>query len=598
MTMASRTGRKWTAPANPFANTPTNPLLADSDSDGLTDGEEISGSQNPFGNAPTDPNEADSDGDGATDPQEIAFNFDPNDPNSSPPPWQRGLRGFWSFDDTLEDGSGLQHHGTLFGSDTVPRYAPGKLGRSILLDGRTGFNQYVEVAGNEGDLDFPGASMTVSAWVRFSFAPSDEPCIVAKGTDPNWRLALNGSSTVLRFAGGADFLEGGGSIRGPVWHHAVGVAEAGVGTRLYVDGLLVAVGGPPMLGNSTVPMQIGGNPELGDRNWSGLIDEVAVWGRALSTGEVRQLWNAGQGAKVGELVLGNDTDGDGMSDEYEVAHGLDPNLDDSALDPDADNLTNLEEHDAGSDPSKADSDDDGLRDDAELAAGTNPVASDSDGDGLTDGEELEPGEDGFVTNPLNPDTDGDGFSDGSERFSDPTDPNDFPGLELDLIAYFPLDGDLLDRNPINPGAHDGTFRGSAPAAYRAAQLGDGLDLNGVDQYVTIGGPESDVEFVGGSMTISAWFSIPTFQRQWQCLIGKGEGNSWRVHRQQTLGHMTFTGGNADIQGADFTSTPAVADGQMHHLVAIAEHGVSSRLWIDGTLVGTRSNPAPESCKPE
>ena len=207
--------------ANPFANTPTNPLLADSDSDGLTDGEEISGSQNPFGNAPTDPNEADSDGDGATDPQEIAFNFDPNDPNSSPPPWQRGLRGFWSFDDTLEDGSGLQHHGTLFGSDTVPRYAPGKLGKSILLDGRTGFNQYVEVAGNEGDLDFPGASMTVSAWVRFSFAPSDEPCIVAKGTDPNWRLALNGSSTVLRFAGGADFLEGGGSIRGPVWHHAV-----------------------------------------------------------------------------------------------------------------------------------------------------------------------------------------------------------------------------------------------------------------------------------------------------------------------------------------------------------------------------------------
>ena len=246
-----------------------------------------------------------------------------------------------------------------------------------------------------------------------------------------------------------------------------------MGTRLYVDGLLVAVGGPPMLGNSNVPMQIGGNPELGDRNWSGLIDEVAVWGRALSTGEVRQLWNAGQGAKVGELVLGNDTDGDGMSDEYEVAHGLDPNLDDSALDPDADNLTNLEEHDAGSDPSKADSDDDGLRDDAELAAGTNPLTPDSDGDGITDGDEIEGTLNAFLknvrrdpfdpmvdppgdpTDPLDSDSDNDFWTDSQEIGfgSDPNNDADFPLVtqitSLGTGSNALLGGDLTD--PENDG---------------------------------------------------------------------------------------------------------------------------------------------------
>jgi hypothetical protein len=200
--------------------------------------------------------------------------------------------------------------------------------------------------------------------------------------------------------------------------------------------------------------------------------------------------------------------------------------------------------------------------------------------------------DGFITDPLNPDTDGDGFRDGDERFSDPTDPNSKPGLERDLIAYFPLDGNVLDENPNNPGAHNGIFQGSAPASYIPAKLGDGLNLDGVNQFVTIGGPESDVEFVGRSMSVSAWFSIPSFSRTWQCLVGKGEGHSWRIHREGDQGHMTFTGGNDDIQGADFASLPQVANGQMHHLVAIAEHGVSSRIWIDGVLAGTRASPAP------
>jgi hypothetical protein len=72
----------------------------------------------------------------------------------------------------------------------------------------------------------------------------------------------------------------------------------------------------------------------------------------------------------------DDTDGDGMSDPWEVLHGLDPNDPaDAALDADSDGLTNLEEYEAGTDPTKADSDGDGIIDGSDLQPLHNPTAA-------------------------------------------------------------------------------------------------------------------------------------------------------------------------------------------------------------------------------
>ncbi len=68
-----------------------------------------------------------------------------------------------------------------------------------------------------------------------------------------------------------------------------------------------------------------------------------------------------------------DSDCDGMSDEWELAHGLNPfDPSDAMLDADGDGLTNAEEYAAGTDPRKADSDGDGVSDRDELLAGTDP----------------------------------------------------------------------------------------------------------------------------------------------------------------------------------------------------------------------------------
>jgi hypothetical protein len=49
-------------------------------------------------------------------------------------------------------------------------------------------------------------------------------------------------------------------------------------------------------------------------------------------------------------VSTDDTDGDGLPDAWELAHGTNPNVNDATMDPDGDSLTNLGEFFAGTDP--------------------------------------------------------------------------------------------------------------------------------------------------------------------------------------------------------------------------------------------------------
>lgn len=110
----------------------------------------------------------------------------------------------------------------------------------------------------------------------------------------------------------------------------------------------------------------------------------------------------------GEIPIIIDSDGDGMSDEYEVYYSLDPNRKqvpedkarlEPASDPDGDGLSNLYEYLSGTDPWRPSTANDHTLD----------PAKDLDGDGLLNIEEM-----AFNTNPKLKDTDDDGFDDGME----------------------------------------------------------------------------------------------------------------------------------------------------------------------------------------
>lgn len=162
-----------------------------------------------------------------------------------------------------------------------------------------------------------------------------------------------------------------------------------------------------------------------------------------------------------ESIVIEDQDEDGMPDNYEIANGTDPQVDDSALDFDEDGISNLNEYlglDQDGQPTgygqtrsgAADSDGDGLNDGMETSGSlnpwtngvngnppgdpTNPNAADSDGDGVDDHLELQTGSDPNAlppnSGPLFPflDRDGDSYRDEAEEAfgSNPDDAQSVP----------------------------------------------------------------------------------------------------------------------------------------------------------------------------
>jgi len=125
---------------------------------------------------------------------------------------------------------------------------------------------------------------------------------------------------------------------------------------------------------------------------------------------------------VGELEI-NDSDGDGLSDEFEESNGLnssDPS--DANSDNDGDGLSNLAEMLAGTDMLNPDSDNDGQLDGAEMAANSSPIDSSStyedlDGDGLSDEFEESNGLNSSDPSDANSDNDGDGLSNLAEMLA-------------------------------------------------------------------------------------------------------------------------------------------------------------------------------------
>ena len=208
---------------------------------------------------------------------------------------------YWCFDDETSpttDGAG-EHHAYLDGpafetADIAP--VSGNLA-AIRLDGA---NDFAAVSDPGGAQDLDGfTAITLAAWVSPDDTQSSDGCcggIVTKyasGDLVSWGLDIQGAE--IRFVyPGAEFSSSGVDLILHEWRHVAATWD-GSDVRLYVDGQEVAHGQDlfTAMPNADVDVNIGAFRAFagGQRSafFSGLIDEVYVFDRALNAVEIQAL---------------------------------------------------------------------------------------------------------------------------------------------------------------------------------------------------------------------------------------------------------------------------------------------------------------------
>jgi hypothetical protein len=233
-----------------------------------------------------------------------------------------GLVSYWPLDGNFVD-TQSGNNGTLMGANTTPSFTAGKLGQGIDLDG---VDQFIQIGGDESQFDFLNQDFSISAWFRVDALTKDWQALIAKGEGNRWRVHRRGGEDELTWNGGnADVPNHDTPIDDGQFHHFVGVSMQGAGVQLWQDGVLRVTGPAPANSdnNNANPVKIGANPDTNpNRSWDGVIDDVGIWGRALSAEEIAQLYNGGAGATIPQIlgVVGEDVNGDGAIDilDYEI----------------------------------------------------------------------------------------------------------------------------------------------------------------------------------------------------------------------------------------------------------------------------------------
>jgi uncharacterized repeat protein (TIGR01451 family) len=208
------------------------------------------------------------------------------------------------------DGNALDAVGTNHGTWSVTNgafYAPGQVGSAFACDG---ISQFV-IVNDSSSLHL--TNLTVECWAMFTEYDGCRVLLgkpVGSGTDDSFVLWTQDGVLHAHcyFTGGpGPTLTYNFSPAQGVWHHlAYTIDNTASNQVLYVDGQPVATAtasGTP--GYDAHPLLIGADINNGNYSclFNGLIDEPAIYNRALTAAEVQALYFAGPAGKCGTPVV-------------------------------------------------------------------------------------------------------------------------------------------------------------------------------------------------------------------------------------------------------------------------------------------------------
>jgi hypothetical protein len=208
---------------------------------------------------------------------------------------EQGLLGYWNFDndegEIVKDLGPYGNHGRL--SNTHPELTQGISGKGYYFDGH---GDYLEI----GPIEDLGAEQTKMLWIYPEILLSENGAyLIDEGgnqSSNNWiELYDSDGNGVPEVRAGFDaqnFFESEGEIiETEHWYHIAVVSTFSGDVEIYINGIMDSNGSD--FSATTMPkgILIGADPETKTAAcFTGIIDEVAIFNRALSGEEISQIY--------------------------------------------------------------------------------------------------------------------------------------------------------------------------------------------------------------------------------------------------------------------------------------------------------------------
>ncbi len=222
----------------------------------------------------------------------------PDGPPPPPPPpnLARGMAGHWRFDEgsgnVVLDSSPVQNHGGTI-NILAADWKVGRRGGALQFTA----NRRTFIQISHHDTIAPREGISLTFWVNAASFTATQRMLQKGDANVEYGLGVQGNRLELFLR-----LEGGGEVRvtapppptGRFTHLAA--TYDGQQAKLYVDGRPVAMAlAPGALAIGTENLNLGGRPAGAPDSefFSGLIDDLVIYGRGLSAAEVGLLFMGG-----------------------------------------------------------------------------------------------------------------------------------------------------------------------------------------------------------------------------------------------------------------------------------------------------------------